>query len=198
MTWSMHTIGYLDIQDQAKAAENFEKSWSVYTHLPFLTWSENQPEMPAAGNFITGMGGFLQSLINGYGGVRLHFDHLSISNFYMPQNSGALKINGLTYLNNRFSLEVSGREATLKFLNIDIANPISVTINPGSRKLLPSTGVTLTINRDQELIIEPLIKSFGSCELKKTEIGQKASAAAGNLKISIILTIFVIFLKSLI
>ncbi len=54
MTWSMHAIGFLDIKDEEEAAKNFEKAWSVYTHEPFLTWSENQPNIPAAGNFITG------------------------------------------------------------------------------------------------------------------------------------------------
>lgn len=193
MTWSMHTIGYLDIQDQVEAARNFDKSWSVYTHMPFLTWSENQPGIPAAGNFITGMGGFLQSLINGYGGVRLHFDHLSISNFYTPPNSGSLEIKSLTYLNNRFSLNISGRNATIKFLEINIDNPLKVTVN--ERQYGVGAGISITFDREEELIMEPLIQSFGSCELKKTELGQTASAE--SMKISLVLIIFVFFVKSL-
>lgn len=191
MTWSIHTIEYLDIKDQVEAARTFEKAWSVYTHLPFLVWSENQPGVPAAGNFITGVGGFLQSLINGYGGIKLHFDHMSITNFYVPRNSGSLRLNGITYLNNQFSLEIVGRTATLNFTRTDIDKPLKITLRP--RNAQYSTSVPIIFDREEELILEPMTRLFGSCALRKTELGHQYGSA-GSIKFSIasiILTIFV-------
>lgn len=193
MTWSMHAIEYLDIKDQSEAARTFEKAWSTYTHMPFLVWSENQPGMPAAGNFITGAGGFLQSLINGYGGIRLHFDHMSITNFYMPRNSGSLKLNGITYLNNQFSLEIVGRTATLNFIKTDIDRPLKVTLKPSNAQL--PTNLPIVFDRDHELILEPMMKQFGSCAMKKTELGHEYGSSAGSIKISIALIIFTIFVS---
>lgn len=192
----MHTIGFLDLQLKDDADRNFDKSWSVYTHMPFLTWSENQPGIPAAGNFITGMGGFLQSLINGYGGVRLHFDHLSISNFYVPPNSQSLEIKSLTYLNNRFSLNIIGRTATLKFLEINNEKPLILTLNPGNKHIPFAVGVAISFDREEELTMEPMIDTFGNCEMKKTVLGEKASAE--SVKISVVLISLALFVKSLI
>jgi hypothetical protein len=197
MTWSMHAIEYLDIKDQAEAARTFEKAWSTYTHLPFLVWSENQPEMPAAGNFITGAGGFLQSLINGYGGIRLHFNHMSITNFYVPRNSGSLRLNGITYLNNQFSLEIVGRTATLNFTRTDIDRPLKITLKPKNVQL--STSTPIVFDREQTLVLEPMINPFGSCSMKKTELGHEYKNSAENFKIStalIILSIFVSMIKN--
>lgn len=192
MTWGMHTIGYLDLKDRTEAARTFEKAWSTYTHLPFLTWSENQPGQDAAGNFITGAGGFLQSVINGYGGIRLHFDHLSITNFYVPPNSGSLKFNGLMYLNNRFSLEIVGRTATLNFIRTDVTKPLKITLKSSGFQY--STTVPIVFDRDDELVIESMIKPFGTCELKKTELGHEYGSA-GSVKFSIALIILTIFVS---
>jgi len=44
-------------------------------------------------NFITGMGGFLQSLLSGYGGIRIHIDHLSF-NPKLPRGINNFTIKG--------------------------------------------------------------------------------------------------------
>lgn len=187
----MHAIEYLDIKDQDGAARTFEKAWATYTHLPFYVWSENQPGMPAAGNFITGSGGFLQSLINGYGGIRLHFDHMSITNFYMPKKSGSLRLNRITYLNNQFSLEIVGRTATLNFTKIDIEKPLKITLRPSNVRY--STSSPIVFDRNEELILEPMINSFGSCSMRKTELGYEYGSTAGNVKLSLALMTVTIF-----
>jgi hypothetical protein len=143
------------------------------------------PGVHGAGNFITGAGGFLQSIINGYGGVRLHFDSLTITNFYVPPQSSSLEFKGITYLNNRFSLSISGDEATVTFKELDQDHPIRVTLKPSNIQFNPSTGSQITFKRDLELVMQPIRKPFGTCELKETVLGQKASGTA--LKISFVL-----------
>jgi hypothetical protein len=171
MTWGVHTIGFLDIHDQVEAGNVFERSYTVYTHQPFFTWSENQPGTPGAGNFITGAGGFLQSVMNGYAGIRLHFDHLSITNFYNPPDTTALELNGITYLNSRFKLRIMNDTARIQFISVDREHPIKVTLKPSNTVHHPSAGAAFLFSREEELVIEAASNAFGSCEMKETVLG---------------------------
>lgn len=69
MTWGMHSIGYLDLQDYPQAAKFFNMSFQDNMHAPLQVWTET-PDGNAV-NFITGAGGFLQTVIAGYPGVRI-------------------------------------------------------------------------------------------------------------------------------
>ena len=68
MTWSMTALGYLDLGEPQTAQEYFLKSF-LNIQVPFDVWTET----PTGGttNFITGAGGFLQSVVFGYGGIRI-------------------------------------------------------------------------------------------------------------------------------
>lgn len=191
MTWSMHTIGFLDIQDVENAARTFTKSYSVYNHEPFKTWSENQPGVEGSGNFITGVGGFLQSVMNGYGGIRLHFDYLSITNFYNPPNTKGLTLKGITYLNNRFNLEIKNDVATVMLTDVSKDHIIKITVSPSNKDYEAKIGSTITFNRGEELIMKPESNIFGACELKETVLGISAGAAIIKINIFISLTIAV-------
>lgn len=94
MTWAMHVIGHLELNELNEASVMFERSYKPYIREPFNVWSEAPPGTNGAGNFITGAGGFLQSIINGYGGVRLHFDRLEITKTLVPPGTTNLTFNG--------------------------------------------------------------------------------------------------------
>lgn len=177
MTWAMHTVGFLDLNDEVEAAKVFERSFSLYTREPFKVWTEAMPGVEGAGNFITGAGGFLQSIINGYGGIRLHFDSLTITNFYVPQYSSSLNFNGITYLNNRFSLSITGDEATVTFKELDSNHPIKFTMKPSNAVHTPSVGYTIKFKRDEELVMQSSTKPFGTCEMKEIAVEQDAAGA---------------------
>lgn len=56
-------------------------------------WTEAiEPEIGAV-NFITGMGGFMQALVFGYGGMSIYLDRLEILNPQLPPNTTELRIN---------------------------------------------------------------------------------------------------------
>lgn len=59
-------------------------------------WTENADGTGAV-NFITGMGGFLQSLLFGYGGFRLRPDRIDFHGRLLPSTS-SFNITGLDYL----------------------------------------------------------------------------------------------------
>lgn len=175
MTWSMHTIGFLDIKDEENAAKMFEKSYRVYTHEPFKTWSENQPEaVEGSGNFITGAGGFLQSVMNGYAGIKLHFDHLSITNFYNPPESQGLSLKGINYLNSTFNLRIVKDSATLNFIKVS-ENLSILLVNATSS--IEVTDTTIVFSRNQKLILKSTFNGFGACAMKETILGEKSAAS---------------------
>lgn len=93
MTWSMHAIGYLDI-DEEPSNELFFRTYTPYIRKPFYVWNEYVDDNGAS-NFITGAGGFLQLILFGYAGIRLNTDSLTIKNPMLPPYTNKLKLNGL-------------------------------------------------------------------------------------------------------
>ena len=175
MTWSMHTIGFLDLEDQEKAATYFKRSYSLYTREPFNTWSEAIPGQPAAGNFITGAGGFLQSVINGYGGIRLNFDNLIITKSYLPPESTKLTLNGIEYIGNIFRLEITSSWKYLTLITNNTLQQIQVFVDGNEQGVLTSyRDSPLQVPANSEITLKPLNK-FGEskgCEMKETVVGK--------------------------
>ena len=68
---------YLELGEQDKGNSFFNRSYAPYVREPFKIWTEVQSGVGAV-NFITGAGGFLQALISGYAGIRIHPDSLEI------------------------------------------------------------------------------------------------------------------------
>jgi len=160
MTWAMHTIGFLDLDEVDKAAELFNRSYQNYVRQPYKIWTEAQPPTLGAINFITGMGGFLQSVVSGFGGYRLHPEHILFHKPRLPPNTTGLKIKGLNYLGNTFDASVTETTFTLTMVRGNINFPLeikhgeftypfqepgaSVGFNTTPR---PLTGVTLSTTR---------------------------------------------------
>jgi len=120
MTWAMHTIGFLDVDEVDTASVNFNRSYQSYIRQPFKVttpslifcrigkkglnfqsksfisqiWTEAQPPTLGAVNFITGMGGFLQSIVSGYGGLRLYPEEIVFFKPRVPPQSDSLKLIG--------------------------------------------------------------------------------------------------------
>eukprot|EP01147_Barroeca_monosierra_P000346 gene346-3710_t len=88
MTWSMFSIGYLDIGLDDIAESSLLAGGS------------------GAQNFITGAGGFLQCVWAGYGGIRLESDRLQLSNPRPLPGTKSLTIDQFHYLNHTLSLSV--------------------------------------------------------------------------------------------
>lgn len=99
MTWGMHSIGYHDLHQLEKAAKFLNMSFQDNMQAPFQVWTETPDGN--AGNFITGAGGFLQTVLAGYGGIRISSNdpnRLSISGSSCPEISKGLLFEGVNYL----------------------------------------------------------------------------------------------------
>lgn len=105
MTWGIHSIGYKDLLIYSEANDFFLRSYQDNIQKPFNVWTET-PE-GNAGNFITGAGGFLQTVIYGYPGIRITEEELLIENPVCPDHTGGLKVRGLRYLGYRLNLHYS-------------------------------------------------------------------------------------------
>ena len=68
-------------------------------------WNEAQNDTDAV-NFITGMGGFLQAILFGYAGIRLHLDYLRASPI-LPPGITNMTIQGMLPVNTNDAAEPS-------------------------------------------------------------------------------------------
>lgn len=164
MTWGMHTIGFLDLKDEVEASKYFDRSHSLYVREPFKVWSESMPGVPSAGNFITGAGGFLQSVMMGYGGIQLHSDRMALRSSYLPVGTKNLEFKGITYMNNRFTLTIDEFNKTFTVTHFDPTVEIRVTVSGVGGGNLKERH-SITVPRTDEIILRP---TATECPIMKT------------------------------
>ncbi|XP_021701920.1 protein-glucosylgalactosylhydroxylysine glucosidase isoform X2 [Aedes aegypti] len=166
MTWAMHAISHLDLGELEKGSQLFDQSYKKYVREPFLVWSEVEPGIRGASNFITGAGGFLQAVINGFGGVRLFLDRMEIQRPKVPMSTRRLSIKGVRYLGAKLSLTVSGDESTLEFTSVTRDMIISIG---------DSEFETITVNKvydtsDATAIIKAKDSIYKNCNIPEEVI----------------------------
>ncbi|CAL1536284.1 unnamed protein product [Lymnaea stagnalis] len=116
MSWGMFLLGWLELGNETKAEELFNRT-VINAQEPFLVWSE-YADGDGATNFLTGMGGYLQMVMFGYGGCRIHDDRLTFNPILLPGTS-RVKFTGLDYRGVSFALEYSEKSLTLTQTSID-------------------------------------------------------------------------------
>ncbi len=81
-------------------------------------WTEVASGIGAV-NFLTGAGGFLQSLIYGFGGIRNYPFYLEIDPpaVFPAEGVTKLKFTGMNYLNTKFDLEITETELVFQCLS---------------------------------------------------------------------------------
>ncbi|KAH8282516.1 hypothetical protein KR054_008130, partial [Drosophila jambulina] len=101
MTWSMFAANYLRTTEKFRAHEYFERGYKSYVRPEFKVWSETPLGYEGSANFLTGIGGFLQALIFGYGG--LDFERRGNETVMMqyipsmPPNVNEFLVNNIQY-----------------------------------------------------------------------------------------------------
>jgi hypothetical protein len=117
MGWAVIALLHKDLGDVA-AAEHYFHVAANTTFPPFYTWHEASAQdgssAQGAPNFVTGAGGFLQAVINGYGGVR--WEHPGMLTLRDPQplpGSEALTLRGVHFLGARLDIVARDRGWTV-------------------------------------------------------------------------------------
>ncbi|XP_048752483.2 protein-glucosylgalactosylhydroxylysine glucosidase-like isoform X2 [Ostrea edulis] len=113
MTWSMFSIGSLEIGDITEASTQFLRQL-LNVAKPFNVWTELSDGTGAV-NFITGMGGFLQSLLFGYGGFRLHPDRIDFHG-RLPPSTTSFNITGVDYLGGAIDFSFITQTTTVSLI----------------------------------------------------------------------------------
>ena len=118
MTKAMFAIGWLELGNNRNASRSFRESYQNVRE-PFKVWTE-YPSGDGAVNFITGMGGFLQAVVFGYGGLRLHPDEIRL-NPKVPGNVTKLQVRGLHYRGNviDFTIRASESDVCVRYADIE-------------------------------------------------------------------------------
>ncbi|XP_012946131.1 protein-glucosylgalactosylhydroxylysine glucosidase [Aplysia californica] len=110
MTWGVFLLGWLQLGNETKAAQLFSRS-TRNAQQPFLVWTEDADGRGAT-NFLTGMGGYLQSLIFGYGGCRIYDDRLTFDPKMIPGTT-RVKFSGLDYRGCSYDLHYDENNVTI-------------------------------------------------------------------------------------
>lgn len=110
MTWGMHSLGYLGLEMWEEASANFNRSFANTANSPYLIWQET----PTGGatNFLTGAGGFLQGVLNGYGGVRIGKDGMHLYPKLIDGSEG-LVFRSLHFVGCKIDVKVGTDEVTV-------------------------------------------------------------------------------------
>lgn len=129
MSNSMYAINYLDVDDEGRANEMLSQTYKPYIRRPFNVWSEVVEGEDGATNFMTGAGGFLQTIFNGFLAIRLHLDRLEIRNPRLPENCTKLRVKGFSYLKSKFELKRESNKVWLNFYKLNDEVELKTTGN---------------------------------------------------------------------
>lgn len=168
MTWAIHTIGHLDLEQDESARVMFFKSYQQYMRAPFNVWSENGDGTDGAGNFITGAGGFLQSVINGYAGVRLRDGELVITQPQLLPQTRRLYIPEINYMGVKLYLDIKTSEVLIGFKEGSNMGGVKVFVDGLQQSICDTCSVAF----NNQVIIRPAQEvDAGDCKLYETKIG---------------------------
>jgi len=141
MTWAMHAIGHLELGDRQAASVNFNRSFSN-AQPPFKVWTE-LPGGGGAVNFLTGMGGFLQAVVFGLPGLRIHEDHLEL-NPSLVDGMESVTVRGIHYRDMVFNFEFDALHMSVH-VHAGVFQ-LSLIEQSGTKKRL-AAGERATVNR---------------------------------------------------
>jgi len=178
MTWAIFSIGYLDAKNESEALHMFRRGYAN-VQPPFQVWTET----PSGGcvNFITGAGGFLQSVISGYGGVRLDGLALRISPPEPPGNASSLTLRGLHYAGWRlqvlstadgFSVRAASSGTDALLASVYGGEPKELKVGSPLRFDRPAE-VALAVRKDTE----PPVERAASADLSGVWTGSPAGVS---------------------
>lgn len=154
MTKSMFAVNWLDVGEYARAETSFRESY-VNAKEPFMVWTEGA-DGGGAVNFITGAGGFLQSVLFGYGGLRLlDYKHLQFKPMLLPGGT-QVKFVGIDYHGNSIDFVTGSSQSQITVTSRAQSAPVLLAILVSSQARF-RLDIGRTVQLPNELvIIQPL------------------------------------------
>ena len=122
------------------------------TFQNFQIWTEykegvgSSKASPSSVNFLPGIGGFMQSIIYGFAGIRIRPQMLEFHNPTPPPDSSELILHGLKYLNNKLNIYISQTGyVRIEVVEVNTARPLVIRFND-------TYGITKTLNQGKSYI----------------------------------------------
>jgi hypothetical protein len=112
--YAVNAIAAADAGLLATAHSSFAKAHANFVHGPFKVWTEYAGGTGCP-NFVTGAGGFLDALLFGYAGARLHDSGLQLEPL-LPDGSTRVRIRSLSLRGHRFTVEYDSTLVTVTAL----------------------------------------------------------------------------------
>ena len=104
---SVYDIAYIRLGYRKYADLNWPYTFEHIDTNNFYIWKETTDGSHSHFNFLTGAGGFLQSIINGYAGIQYISSGIILYKpLILPYQVNKFTINGLLYLNNKLELTI--------------------------------------------------------------------------------------------
>lgn len=145
MTTPIHTIIWLSLDEKEKAQAEFNRSIYAACYGPFNVRNEVDKHLDISGghfdntHFVTGDGGYLQAVINGYGGMRITEEGLGLLLPSLP-----LGVTQLRFRNFRFRSLVLSISVTSTVLNLTCDKFCLKDSNGVEQKFEQGASLTLT------------------------------------------------------
>ena len=83
-------------------------------------------------NYLPGMGGFLQSIIYGFAGIRIRPDRLEVFNPMPPPGATKLTLYGFQYLQSNLTFIIEVTRTTIVAVSVSAASPLILQRNQTS------------------------------------------------------------------
>ena len=132
MTWSMFSVGHLSIGDTATAMYYFLNGFQNNAFPPYYAWYEVAGGSGCP-NFITGAGGFLQSVWAGLTGLRVEQNKLIITtSAYLPSTIGEIKLQNIFFQGSQVSIKlirIASNKAISVRVRLEQAGPTALVFN---------------------------------------------------------------------
>lgn len=152
MTYAIFAIGWFNTGNYTHAQARFQRGFSQNVKPPYMVWTETLSGgcIP----FLTGAGGFLQSIVFGTSGMRLLSDRLT---FKPPPPSAtggsatAMSLHGVSWRGARFDQRVTEATVAFTLTKASASGPLTLVAADGTRHQL-AVGVPVTLPRDGGLV----------------------------------------------
>ncbi|XP_007536617.2 protein-glucosylgalactosylhydroxylysine glucosidase isoform X3 [Erinaceus europaeus] len=154
MTWSMFAVGWLELKEPGRARTVLDRCFSHISE-PFKVWTENGDGSGAV-NFLTGMGGFLQTALFGFTGFRITAAGVTFDP-ECPAGVSGLRVTGVSFLGSK--LDFSFCEGSVS-IGVSAAGPqappLEVQLWPSQTRLPLPPGHSVSFPRSAGCIQQRL------------------------------------------
>lgn len=163
-------IGWKFTNEVQEMTTMFQKSFRDYMIQPFKIWTEYTETSEAdqevgSTNFLPGMGGFLQSLIYGFAGVKIRPDRLEFYRPIPPPMHLKMILRNFHYLNNNLTFTIEPTKITIELLAVESQFPLTLKINNTEKtEILLTKGIKPIVIEPSEVGFFIYTTSLESCE----------------------------------